>query len=398
MESKILAKRQEEQERERVLQEEEEARRKREEEGIPEPIVEEVIVKPTKPDTASLKIEPKGPSLDNIDDDFKPVLLKLWQTLSTNYKKQTKKVFRLTRAQRERVLEKLAHIQRQYLSFLHRPDIKQEKLEAFISSFNDFSDAYPDLREDDQTKEELHQRVDILSDEMWEIIEERKEQDVEERKKIMESGWIEYELGFAVSSAHQLMQAEVDKFKHSIQIIHDYYHAFEDKLIPEAPAHSTVEIVNENEFDSLPPVETIPDGSDPFNIDLYNYPRLDKIYEKALKLQVVPDVTIVQPSTQDKKGAPPKGKVDPKKAAAQAEEEKPHEESPYVKQMKEAIKTEKAILRYRLTLIRNWTLRRLKEMRLKCIKVYQKLDDWIHVAVKTENDAVEEMVIFIFNL
>ena len=107
----------------------------------------------------------------------------------------------------------------------------------------------------------------------------------------MESGWIEYELAFSVTSAQQLMQAEVDKFKHSIQIIHDYYHAFEDKLIPEAPMNHTVEIVAEGE--ELPAVEVLPDGADPFNIDLYNYPRLDKIYEKALKLQVVPDVTIV---------------------------------------------------------------------------------------------------------
>ena len=48
------------------------------------------------------------------------------------------------------------------------------------------------MREDDQTKEELHQRVDILSDELWEIAEDRKEQAVEERKKIMESGWAEF--------------------------------------------------------------------------------------------------------------------------------------------------------------------------------------------------------------
>lgn len=34
-------------------------------------------------------------------------------------------------------------------------------------------------------------------------------------------------------------------------------------------------------------------------------------------------------------------------------------------------------------------------MRQKAIKVYTKLDDWIHVSNKTENDAVEEMSIVI---
>jgi hypothetical protein len=63
-----------------------------------------------------------------------------------------------------------------------------------------------------------------------------------------------------------------------------------------------------------------------------------------------------------------------------------------VKEMKSAIKVEKAILRFRLTQIRQWALKRLREMRAKSIKVYTKLEDWIHVSNRAENDAVEEMV------
>jgi vacuolar-type H+-ATPase subunit H len=55
-----------------------------------------------------------------------------------------------------------------------------------------------------------------LSDELWEIIEERKEQAVEERKKIMESGWVENSLNYLTTCSQQLMQAELDKFKQSI--------------------------------------------------------------------------------------------------------------------------------------------------------------------------------------
>ena len=105
----------------------------------------------------------------------------------------------------------------------------------------------------------------------------------------MESGWIEYEQTFAVSCAQNLMQCEVDKFKASVQLIHDFYHAFEDKLIPEAPQFVTQELVAENE--EMPPVESLPEGADAQNPDVYTYPRLDKLFEKALKTQVVPDVT-----------------------------------------------------------------------------------------------------------
>ncbi len=89
-------------------------------------------------------------------------------------------------------------------------------MDTFVKEFNDFTDEFPDLREDEQTKEELHQRVDILSDEMWEIIEERKEQAMEERSKIMQSGWIEHEIDIQTEFAQRLMQTEVDKFKATI--------------------------------------------------------------------------------------------------------------------------------------------------------------------------------------
>jgi hypothetical protein len=51
-----------------------------------------------------------------------------------------KRVFGNVRSQRERMIEKLDHIQKNFLYFLHRPDGKQEKLDQFIKDFNDFSD------------------------------------------------------------------------------------------------------------------------------------------------------------------------------------------------------------------------------------------------------------------
>jgi hypothetical protein len=66
--------------------------------------------------------------------------------------------------------------------------------------------------------------------------------------------------------------------------------------------------------------------------------------------------------------------------------------------MKQAIKVEKSILRFRLAQIRNWALKRLRDIRQKSNKVYTKLEDWIYVANKAENDAVDEMVGRIINL
>lgn len=132
------------------------------------------------------------------------------------------------------------------------------------------------------------------------------------------------------------MQAEVDKFKINTQILHDYYHAIEEKLIPEAPPASIVE-VGFPEGEEPPAFESIPDGADATKIESYSYPRLDKLLAIAVKLQVVPDVSQQQAPTDGKKAGGKKGD----KKGAVAEEEKTIEESIYVKEMRDAIKVEK---------------------------------------------------------
>lgn len=181
------------------------------------------------------------------------------------------------------------------------------------------------------------------------------------------------------------MQAEMDKFKVSIQILQDYYNAIEEKLIPEAAPSPTVEL-GFDEGDA-PAIEQLPEGQDASNADLYTYPRLDRLLLQALKQQVITEVTEKSQAVDPKK-APPKGKAAPVVAA---KEEKPTEESIYAKELKEAIKVEKGIYRYRLIQIRNWSLKNLRDTRREFITMYKKLEDWIYVAQKAEMDAIDQM-------
>jgi hypothetical protein len=181
-----------------------------------------------------------------------------------------------------------------------------------------------------------------------------------------------------------MMQIEIDKFKGTIQLLHDYYHTIEDKLIPEAPESNTVDLMNPE--GELPDVEKVGEGADSGDIASYSFPRLDDFFKKAIKAQVVPDVTQGAAADAGKKG----GKKDPK-AKGGADDSKVSPDSVYVTEMKESIKTEKAIFRFRICQIRNWALNRLKHQRELSLRIYQKLEDWIQVANKAENDAIEEV-------
>lgn len=80
----------------------------------------------------------------------------LWKEVSTTYKARMTATMSKQRIQREELQQYLYTIQVQFLNFLKRLDGKQQVLDKFIVDFNSFSDEYPDMREDDHTKEELH--------------------------------------------------------------------------------------------------------------------------------------------------------------------------------------------------------------------------------------------------
>jgi len=62
--------------------------------------------------------------------------------------------------------------------------------------------------------------------------------------------------------------------------LHDYYHAIEEKLIPEAPPVQTTELIFEDE---PPAVESIAEGADITQLESYSYPRIDRLLAMAIK-------------------------------------------------------------------------------------------------------------------
>ena len=70
------------------------------------------------------EIPPPIPERDNIDGDFKPVIIKLWQDLAKNYKDQMKFIFRNIRMQREQRDNRISNTTRDFLNYLHTHDGK----------------------------------------------------------------------------------------------------------------------------------------------------------------------------------------------------------------------------------------------------------------------------------
>lgn len=68
-----------------------------------------------------------------------------------------------------------------------------------------------DARDDEEFKQELHQRVDELSDALHEIASSRKEDSEKERETVMTDGWVPDHLGLLTNHYITLMQVNVNE-------------------------------------------------------------------------------------------------------------------------------------------------------------------------------------------
>ena len=93
--------------------------------------------------------------------------IKLWEEMESNYFRDGLIALSEIKKQNETVVDSLNQCQRSFIQFLERPCQKQEMIDEFVNSFNKFSEEFPDLRKDEQTKEELMNRLQTLSDNLW---------------------------------------------------------------------------------------------------------------------------------------------------------------------------------------------------------------------------------------
>ncbi len=97
-------------------------------------------------------------------------------------------------------------------------------------TFQEYNEVSDDVREDEETRGELHQRVDDLRERIWSICDERKEQAEKERGSVMNDGWLDDHLGLLNNHYLTLMQAEVDRYQDTVRLLKDYYKGMEGKI------------------------------------------------------------------------------------------------------------------------------------------------------------------------
>ncbi|KXJ09239.1 Sperm flagellar protein 2 [Exaiptasia diaphana] len=183
-----------------------------------------------------------------LEKELADVLSKQWENVEDIYVDTCKTTFRKIRHERELIYRYFYGSRKDFVEFLKRPDEKQEYVLQWQKEYNDVAE---DMRGDEDTKAEMHQRVDDLCDRLYEICDNRKEMAEKERQGIMSEGWLEDRMGVLTNHYISLMQSEVDRYQDTIRLLKDYYVGME---VPngKVPGESI------NEYTRLPLVELPP--------------------------------------------------------------------------------------------------------------------------------------------
>uniref|UniRef100_A0A3B4THJ8 Sperm flagellar 2 n=1 Tax=Seriola dumerili TaxID=41447 RepID=A0A3B4THJ8_SERDU len=129
------------------------------------------------------------------------------QEVCDSYVNNIKTVMQQLRSQSTVISHHLFNIREEFKHYLGRPDLKQELVSQWQKDFNSIPD---DMREDEDTKAELHLRLD-LRERLWDISDKRKEQDEQERASLMCDGWLEDHTAVLINHHATLTQKTHDQ-------------------------------------------------------------------------------------------------------------------------------------------------------------------------------------------
>ncbi|XP_066889394.1 sperm flagellar protein 2 [Kogia breviceps] len=162
-----------------------------------------------------------------IPEEIRSFLVPYWKLIENSYINSIKTVLRHLREGQHTVIAYLYDIRTSFQQSLRCPDHKQDFVSQWQADFNSLPD---DLWDDEETKAELHQRVNDLQDRLWDICDTRKEEAEQERLGIINESWLQDSIGIAMNHFFSLMQAELNRFQDTKRLLQDYYRGMECKI------------------------------------------------------------------------------------------------------------------------------------------------------------------------
>ncbi|KAF4680941.1 nucleobase-containing compound kinase activity [Perkinsus olseni] len=146
-------------------------------------------------------------------------------TAPSGLDEQYRRAFRWVRRCKECSRQGLANIRSLIIKRLEMVDARQSIVNSFMGDFNAFTEEYSDMcRENEETRNELHARVDDVCQRLViEFVRKKIQASTDIRKQIIASRWAEWVLTTLAAAIQSLFRAEYARFHAVCRLICDAY-------------------------------------------------------------------------------------------------------------------------------------------------------------------------------
>uniref|UniRef100_A0A8C2BA12 Sperm flagellar 2 n=1 Tax=Cyprinus carpio TaxID=7962 RepID=A0A8C2BA12_CYPCA len=266
-------------------------------------------------------------------------LVPYWENVCNSYVTNVKTVMQNLRSERELIIHHLYNIRENFRQYLQKTDLKQEFVSAWQRDYNSVPD---NIREDEETKGELHQRLDDLRERLWDICDKRKEEAEQERAGVIDDGWLDDHTAVLINHYSALMQIEVGRFQDSLCLLRDYYTAMCKTAFPESTRGFT------------------------------RVPLIDITADDHVELE---EPKIPQPVVEK----------NPEEVKRKAERKRIKQE------FTAALKREEHAVKLRLELIKAHALRTVSSLQQKAEQAYRNMEEWLGTRFLSEMNSIDQL-------
>lgn len=317
----------------------------------------------------------------------------IWDSFSSEYIKSIKTFLCFLSKQKQHIINNLSSIQKKFIKFLQRESYKKTLASIFIAKYNDLSSTHPNMRNQPVVIEEITNDINDLSEKMWSLIQEKKNEDVKELESINSESMIKKEINALSTFIEKVYITEAKKYLSSIMVIKEYF----------------MKSTNESNTLSLVDIDLI--FSEAKDETLSFSEKNNMLFTKSMQLIILQDANIKEYETlfktSNNNSISNKTNNNNILSESSMTSSRIHKKKTllnnsiindfafYEEEIKNQISLEKNKFKYRLITLKAFAESTNEKINKIFTEVYSQMDEWIIQSVKMQNDNLNSFIYYL---
>ena len=346
----------------------------------------------------------------NISKDLSENIIRNWFDQQDIYNRKVKYFIKTFIELKNNILDQMNIYQEEFIDFINSSSKKYKLVDIFYKKYNDLIEKFPYLKNNHLVSEEFDKNINELVDSIWEIIQMRKRDSIDELNQIKKQNYIENQLDYFGNNIINLFILETNHYFNKINLIKKFYYEFEKaKMTEKFPYEYIFEeskiLKDINEYPIF-----IPNSNSESNLlnsnEFIISPKIDKVYNNCYTLFFDYDKTIksLQQKIKEEYAAntseisinsKKRIKAFSKKTTIKSDKSNISDSKngfTYEEEMKTALSNEKIKYKVRILFLKKFTEKLLKEIYDIGQTTFNILDNHIIESVNSQNDAMNELI------